>query len=164
VLTIFAFPWRLRLYHCARLVHADLSEYNLLLCPSWQISKDKISVESERTDEDQSLRIVLIDFGQAVERGHPAAGELLKRDLQTVRDFFVKQGIQTLPIDDSEEFVLAPFSANEEGNEILVEEKNVSNDITEDDTWRHSVPGWNDQKVMDELLAKLQAINTATKK
>jgi serine/threonine-protein kinase RIO1 len=134
------------------------------LCPSWQISKDQISVESERTDEDQSLRIVMIDFGQAVERGHPAAAELLKRDLQTVRDFFVKQGIQTLSVEDSEEFVLTPFSSNADDNEIAVEEKSASKENSEDsDTWRHSVPGWDDQKVMDELLAKLQAMNTTAK-
>lgn len=134
------------------------------MCPSWQISKDQISVESERTDEDQSLRIVMIDFGQAVERGHPAAAELLKRDLQTVRDFFVKQGIQTLSVEDSEEFVLTPFSSNADDNEIAVEEKSASKENSEDsDTWRHSVPGWDDQKVMDELLAKLQAMNTTAK-
>lgn len=134
------------------------------MCPSWQISKDQISVESERTDEDQSLRIVMIDFGQAVERGHPAAAELLKRDLQTVRDFFVKQGIQTLSVEDSEEFVLTPFSSNADDNETAVEEKSASKENSEDsDTWRHSVPGWDDQKVMDELLAKLQAMNTTAK-
>lgn len=134
------------------------------MCPSWQISKDQISVESERTDEDQSLRIVMIDFGQAVERGHPAAAELLKRDLQTVRDFFVKQGIQTLSVEDSEEFVLTPFSSNADDNEVAVEEKSASKENSEDsDTWRHSVPGWDDQKVMDELLAKLQAMNTTAK-
>jgi serine/threonine-protein kinase RIO1 len=106
----------------------------------------------------------MIDFGQAVERGHPAAAELLKRDLQTVRDFFVKQGIQTLSVEDSEEFVLTPFSSNADDNEIAVEEKSASKENSEDsDTWRHSVPGWDDQKVMDELLAKLQAMNTTAK-
>ena len=145
-----------RLYHCARLVHADLSEYNLLLCPSWQISKDRIRHEDERTDDDQSLRIVLIDFGQSVERGHPAALEFLRRDLTTVRDFFVKQCIQTLSVKDAEELVLAPFSAKTEDGEYLEGKNDTASNDDDDNNWRHYVPGWDDQKVMDELLDKLQ--------
>eukprot|EP00956_Cyclotella_meneghiniana_P002352 scaffold2638_cov66-Cyclotella_meneghiniana.AAC.7 len=138
-----------RLYHCSRLVHADLSEYNILLCPSWQLSHDPIRPEDERTEEDQSLVVVLIDFGQAVEREHPNAGDLLRRDIHNVREFFEKQGIQTLSVNDAEKFVLATFSADNENKTTPI--------IDNDCEWRHNVTGWDDQKVIDDLLIKLQS-------
>lgn len=138
-------------------MHADLSEYNILLCPSWQLSKVPIRPEQERTGEDLSLVIVLIDFGQAVEREHPNAKELLMRDIRTVRDFFVKQGIQTLPVVDAEEFILAPFSGNEDAKDNNDPEPNDENDST----WRHNIRGWDDEKVIEDLLAKLQVHETA---
>ncbi len=55
-----------KLYN-AGLVHADLSEYNIL-------------VKSELP--------YFIDFGQAVVTEHPAAKEFLKRDIHNVLDFF----------------------------------------------------------------------------
>ena len=140
-------------------MHADLSEYNILLCPSWQLSKGIILREHERSEEDQSLVIVLIDFGQAVEREHPSAKELLRRDIQTVRDFFVKQGIAALPVDDAEEFILAPFTAPETEDErtLSADTDNLEPIEENNGTWRHNIRGWDDQKVIDDLLAKLQA-------
>jgi len=55
-----------RLYQEARLVHGDLSEYNIL----WQ---DKPYI---------------IDMGQAVTRDHPNAGTFLIRDIRNVNRFF----------------------------------------------------------------------------
>ena len=78
------------------------------------MSHDPIRPEDERTEEDQSLVVVLIDFGQAVEREHPNAGDLLRRDIHNVREFFEKQGIQTLSVNDAEKFVLDTFSADNE--------------------------------------------------
>jgi RIO kinase 1 len=54
----------------ARLVHGDLSEYNILL----------------RKDE-----VVLIDLSQAVPVDHHLAEELLKRDAKNVARFFGKK-------------------------------------------------------------------------
>ncbi len=54
------------LYHKARLVHGDLSEYNMLYFGG----------------------PVFIDFGQAVLKEHPRAPELLKRDAAQVARFF----------------------------------------------------------------------------
>ena len=53
----------------ARLVHADLSEYNVMLWPD------------ERTPW-------VIDVAQAVHHGHPYAREFLERDLDNIEDFF----------------------------------------------------------------------------
>lgn len=113
------------------------------------MSRDPIRTELARTLDDQSLNVVVIDFGQAVEREHPSARDLLKRDIQTVRAFFVKQGIQTLSVDDTEEFVLTGFSDEIETKSVSTEE----NDIT----WRHNIPGWDDSIVINNLLSKLQA-------
>ncbi|HDR53697.1 MAG TPA: serine protein kinase RIO [archaeon] len=56
-----------RTYQVARLVHADLSEYNVLM---------------------EDGRPVLIDVGQAVDIRHPRADEFLRRDLTNLANFF----------------------------------------------------------------------------
>ncbi|KFB41008.1 hypothetical protein ZHAS_00008623 [Anopheles sinensis] len=61
-----------KLYKEARLVHADLSEYNIL----WY-------------DE----RCWIIDVAQSVEPGHPGALEFLMRDCNNISSFFTKRGV-----------------------------------------------------------------------
>jgi len=61
-----------RLYRVAGLVHADLSEYNVMV---------------------HGNIIFLIDFGQAVSKEHPMAKEFLKRDMGNIIRFFDKAGI-----------------------------------------------------------------------
>jgi serine/threonine-protein kinase RIO1 len=91
-----------KLYHCAKLIHADLSEYNILVSPMSQVE----NALDNSTEAKDSLQIVLIDFGQAVEIRHPSAGELLLRDLKMVKAFFDKQDVTTLSVEESERFVL----------------------------------------------------------
>jgi RIO kinase 1 len=57
----------------AGLVHADLSEYNILL---WK------------------GKPYLIDFGQGVLLNHPRAGEFLERDVGNICSFFRKRGVK----------------------------------------------------------------------
>jgi len=57
----------------AGLVHADLSEYNILV-------KDK--------------KLVAIDFGQAVLLNHPNAREFFERDVNNIVKFFSKSGLK----------------------------------------------------------------------
>jgi RIO kinase 1 len=61
------------LYQKARLVHADLSEYNIF-----------------KTDRG----IVLFDFGSAVDIQHPNSKQFLVRDVMNVNRFFEKRGIK----------------------------------------------------------------------
>jgi len=68
------------LYEEADLVHADLSEYNIL---SWQ-------------DEP-----VLIDFAQAVLTAHPMSALFLRRDLQNISNYFSRFGISALAAAES---------------------------------------------------------------
>ena len=63
------------LYHTCHLVHADLSEYNVLY------HQDKLW---------------LIDVSQSVEHEHPRSLEFLRMDIKNVNDFFRRQGVDTL--------------------------------------------------------------------
>jgi RIO kinase 1 len=63
------------LYQKARLVHADLSEYNIF-----------------KTDRG----IMLFDFGSAVDVQHPNSKQFLVRDVVNVNRFFEKRGIEVL--------------------------------------------------------------------
>ncbi|KAK4097636.1 Serine/threonine-protein kinase Rio1 [Parathielavia hyrcaniae] len=64
-----------RLYQVCNLVHADLSEYNILY-------NDK--------------KLYIIDVSQSVEHDHPRALEFLRMDIKNVGDFFRRQGVDIL--------------------------------------------------------------------
>lgn len=163
-----------RLYHIARLVHGDLSEYNILLCPSSIIENNSIWERKEdKSEEDDGgeLEIVLIDLGQAVERHHPYARELLVRDLSMVRAFFVRQGINVLSEEDALDFILKSFDEGdsvdddkEDGQESEEGDDNDDADNGEDDKeegWRFDIPGWSDAANLERLLEKLKATKSA---
>ena len=175
-----------RLYCDAKLVHADLSEYNILVCPGSFLKRldeeggnDSTVANEEPDDDDEkeakapvapddgsekkmaaegdgdakpstkpspvadddskmpvpsdldtkpsaksapvssegntkkesnaivddSLRIVLIDFGQAVDIRHPDAEDLLRRDVLRVKQFYDKMGITTIPVEAAMAYV-----------------------------------------------------------
>ncbi|KAK4638734.1 Serine/threonine-protein kinase rio1 [Podospora bellae-mahoneyi] len=64
-----------RLFRVCNLVHADLSEYNILY------DKNKLYI---------------IDVSQSVEHEHPRALEFLRMDIKNVGDFFRRKGVDTL--------------------------------------------------------------------
>lgn len=63
------------LYQTCRLVHADLSEYNILY------HEDKLW---------------LIDVSQSVEHDHPRSLEFLRMDIKNITDFFQRQGVNAI--------------------------------------------------------------------
>jgi len=67
------------LYHKAKLVHGDFSEYNIF-----------------KTDKG----LVVFDLGSAVDLRHPNAQEFLKRDIYNITRFFNKRGV---PVENSDE-------------------------------------------------------------
>jgi RIO kinase 1 len=73
-----------RMYHDCKLVHADLSEYNLLV-----------------HDE----RLYVIDVSQSVEHDHPSAYDFLRNDIRNVEEFFSRRGVTCLGIRSCFEFV-----------------------------------------------------------
>ncbi|KAI1452104.1 Serine/threonine-protein kinase Rio1 [Annulohypoxylon moriforme] len=64
-----------RLYQVCRLVHADLSEYNLLY---------------------NNKQLYIIDVSQSVEHDHPRSLEFLRMDIKNTGDFFRRKGVDTL--------------------------------------------------------------------
>ena len=64
-----------RIYNEAELVHADLSEYNIMKLHD---------------------RLVIFDLGSGVSRKHPSAIEFLRRDVSNINRFFQKRGVKTL--------------------------------------------------------------------
>lgn len=76
-----------RLYQVCSLVHADLSEYNILYHDS---------------------QLYIIDVSQSVEHDHPRALEFLRMDIKNVGDFFRRQGVDTLQDRTIFNFITAP--------------------------------------------------------
>jgi hypothetical protein len=79
------------LYHKCRLVHADLSEYNILL--------------------KEQRKVFVIDFGQAVDISHPEHLVFLRRDLETISTFFGKHMEQLLTVDVIMSTIVGDLSA-----------------------------------------------------
>ncbi|KAI0840384.1 Serine/threonine-protein kinase Rio1 [Hypoxylon sp. FL0890] len=65
-----------RMYQVCKLVHADLSEYNILY---------------------NDRKLYIIDVSQSVEHDHPRSLEFLRMDIKNTGDFFRRQGVDTLP-------------------------------------------------------------------
>lgn len=84
-----------RMFHACHLVHADLSEYNILF------------------HNDQPY---IIDVSQSVEHDHPHAFDFLRSDIKNVEEFFGRYGVRVLGIRRSFEFVTKEaFSEDEIG-------------------------------------------------
>jgi len=102
-----------KLYHVANLIHADLSEYNVLIVPSSQIKYDnalqtKITENKDNPQEEDTLQVAFIDFGQSVDASHPKAMEYLKRDIDRISKFFNKAGgVSVLKVDDIVSFIMS---------------------------------------------------------
>jgi len=73
-----------RLYHDCKLVHADLSEFNLLY---------------------DHGHVVVIDVSQSVEHDHPHSLEFLRKDCTNINDFFRKNGVPTMSLRELFDFV-----------------------------------------------------------
>lgn len=97
-----------RLYQQARLVHGDLSEYNILVVPA-----DSVENKVATSQESNELQIVLIDFGQAVDIRHPSSDDLLRRDVVNVLSFFRRQGVATIGVDEALAEIQADDAARE---------------------------------------------------
>ena len=65
------------LYMKCNLVHADLSEYNLLY---------------------NDRKVYVIDVSQSVEESHPFSHEFLKRDIININNFFKKLKVNVFPV------------------------------------------------------------------
>ncbi|KAI7860464.1 RIO1 family-domain-containing protein [Circinella umbellata] len=81
------------MYQVCKLVHADLSEYNILY---------------------HSKTLYIIDVSQSVEHDHPHASEFLRKDLSNVTDYFGKKGVRVMSLMNLFTFVTDPSFSNDE--------------------------------------------------
>ncbi|KAF7719984.1 Uncharacterized protein PECH_008149 [Penicillium ucsense] len=91
------------MYQTCRLVHADLSEYNILY---------------------HKQKLYIIDVSQSVEHDHPRSLEFLRMDIKNVGDFFRRKGVDTLPERTTFQFILSPEGITDmsQGTEPMFEE------------------------------------------
>ncbi|KAF5284587.1 hypothetical protein FQR65_LT02413 [Abscondita terminalis] len=106
-----------KMYNKCKLVHADLSEFNMLY---------------------QNGEIFVIDVSQSVEHDHPRALDFLRKDCTNVTDYFRKKDVATMGIKQLFDFITDPTIT--EGNmdeclEILSENAALKNfkDITSEE-------------------------------
>jgi RIO kinase 1 len=78
------------MYQTCRLVHADLSEYNILY---------------------HQEKLFIIDVSQSVEHDHPRSLEFLRMDIKNISTFFKSKGVDALP-----ERMLFEFITNAESS------------------------------------------------
>lgn len=78
-----------RMYQTCKLVHADLSEYNVLY---------------------HQKRLFIIDVSQSVEHDHPRSLEFLRMDIKNVSDFFRRKNVEVL----SEQTIFAFITSHDE--------------------------------------------------
>lgn len=76
-----------RMFQVCKLVHSDLSEYNILY---------------------HGETPYLIDVSQSVEHDHPRSLDFLRKDIKNLNDFFGRQGAQVLPDRALFEYVTKP--------------------------------------------------------
>ncbi|KAJ4482087.1 RIO1-domain-containing protein [Lentinula aciculospora] len=74
-----------KMFHQCKLVHADLSEYNILF---------------------HEGHLWIIDVSQSVEHDHPSAFDFLRKDISNVEDFFSRLGVKCLGLRRVFEFVI----------------------------------------------------------
>jgi RIO kinase 1 len=87
------------LYQTCRLVHADLSEYNVLYHEGKQW---------------------MIDVSQAVEHDHPRSLEFLRKDIKNVSDFFRSRNVEVLSERRAFAFITAEAGAKDIKDEAVI--------------------------------------------
>nr|KAF6444970.1 RIO kinase 1 [Molossus molossus] len=91
------------MYQDARLVHADLSEFNMLYSGGG---------------------VYIIDVSQSVEHDHPHALEFLRKDCANVNDFFLKHSVAVMTVRELFEFVTDPSITPENMDAYLSKTEN----------------------------------------
>ncbi|KAF5743693.1 Serine/threonine-protein kinase Rio1 [Tripterygium wilfordii] len=109
------------LYQKCKLVHGDLSEYNILYFDG---------------------HLYIIDVSQAVDLDHPHALDFLREDCVHVSDFFKKHGVAVMTIRELFDFVVDPTITNDSIDSYLEEVQQkilVRGDVTAEDEIADSV-------------------------
>jgi len=80
------------MFHQCKLVHADLSEYNILY---------------------HEGHLWIIDVSQSVEHDHPSAFDFLRNDIKNVEEFFGRLGVRCMGLRRCFEFITFDGNADE---------------------------------------------------
>ncbi|KAJ8267994.1 hypothetical protein COCON_G00131660 [Conger conger] len=123
-----------RMYQEARLVHADLSEFNMLY---------------------HNGDAYIIDVSQSVEHDHPHALEFLRKDCSNVNDFFMKHSVAVMTVRELFEFVTDPSITDDNIDQYLEKAMEVSSDRTAEERS-------NQDKVDEEVFKKAYIPRTLT--
>ncbi|KAM5157610.1 serine/threonine-protein kinase RIO1 [Mantella aurantiaca] len=101
-----------RMYQDARLVHADLSEFNMLY---------------------QNGQVYIIDVSQSVEHDHPHALEFLRKDCVNINDFFVKYDVAVMTVRELFDFITDPSITQDNMDAYLEKAMKIAAERTEDE-------------------------------
>jgi RIO kinase 1 len=106
------------MFHQCKLVHADLSEYNILY---------------------REGHLWIIDVSQSVEHDHPSAFDFLRNDIKNVEEFFGRLGVRCLGLRRCFEFITFDGSADEASLEtwLMEEESSADSDVIQGDGSQH---------------------------
>ncbi|XP_049620917.1 serine/threonine-protein kinase RIO1 [Suncus etruscus] len=100
------------MYQAARLVHADLSEFNMLY---------------------QGGGVYIIDVSQAVEHDHPHALEFLRKDCANVNDFFLKHNVAVMTVRELFEFITDPSITADNIDAYLAQAMEIASQRTQEE-------------------------------
>uniref|UniRef100_A0A2R8ZFU1 Serine/threonine-protein kinase RIO1 n=1 Tax=Pan paniscus TaxID=9597 RepID=A0A2R8ZFU1_PANPA len=101
-----------RMYQDARLVHADLSEFNMLY---------------------HGGGVYIIDVSQSVEHDHPHALEFLRKDCTNVNDFFMKHSVAVMTVRELFAFVTDPSITQENMDAYLSKAMEIASQRTKEE-------------------------------
>ena len=87
-----------KMYNMCKLIHGDLSEFNLLYLDG---------------------EVHIIDVSQSVEHDHPFALELLRKDCANVNDFFAKKNVAVMSVQQLTDFITDPSITTDNMEECL---------------------------------------------
>ncbi|XP_016133847.1 serine/threonine-protein kinase RIO1-like [Sinocyclocheilus grahami] len=114
------------MYNDARLVHADLSEFNMLY---------------------HNGDAYIIDVSQSVEHDHPHALEFLRKDCSNVNDFFQKHNVAVMTVRELFEFITDPSITSDNINQYLDKAMEIASERTAEERS-------NQDKVDEEVFKK----------
>lgn len=104
-----------KIYNKCKLVHADLSEFNILY---------------------QDGEVYIIDVSQSVEHDHPRALEFLRKDCTNITDFFRKNEVATMTLKQLFDFITDPTITEENMEtclDVLSEKAKHAQDLTSEE-------------------------------
>lgn len=123
------------LYQECKLVHADLSEYNMLY---------------------YEKKLYFIDVSQSVEHDHPHSLDFLRRDITNINDFFQKKSVQVFSIKVIFNYIVSvTIGKDNERNALqdIVEQYTENDNDRDDEEWfkKVSIPRHLDNISMEKI-------------